>query len=77
MPAILLQYLPLLFKAAQNVPEILNYIHAVKTELSRKGEWTDEMNALYLDSLDKMGLDPAWQPHAFNPVPPVIAPPIP
>lgn len=71
MPAIILQYLPYLFEAAKAVPQIMNYISAVRTNLKQTGEWTNEMEASYLASLDQMGLDPAWQPDPITAPPPI------
>lgn len=66
MPAILLTYLPYLFEAAKSVPQILNYIHAVRENAKQTNEWTTEMEEAYSISLVQMGLDPAWQPQVQN-----------
>lgn len=62
MPAIILQYLPYLFEAAKSVPQIMNYITAVRTNLRQTNEWTDEMETEYDKSLTAMEADPAWTP---------------
>lgn len=60
--ALLIKYLPFLFKAGQTIPEVLEFIEKLKTDFQQKDEWTPEADQAYRDSLDALERDPDSQP---------------
>lgn len=62
--ALLIKYLPWLFKAGQTVPEIIAFVNEVKADLQQKEEWTSELDQAFRDSLDALERDPDMQPES-------------
>jgi 3'-phosphoadenosine 5'-phosphosulfate sulfotransferase (PAPS reductase)/FAD synthetase len=64
VPAIILSFLPYLFQAAKAVPEILTFVKNTRQHLQQTGEWTNEAEATYKQSLADLENDPAWKPES-------------
>jgi hypothetical protein len=62
MPALILQFLPYLFQAAKAVPQIVDFIKAIREHLKQTGEWTPDAETVFKQSLTDLENDPAWQP---------------
>ncbi len=61
MPALLLQFLPYLFQAAQSIPEIWDFIQRTRANLQQKEEWSQELEDAYTKELqDLKDNPPAW-----------------
>ena len=66
MVAIILQFLPYLFQAARDVPEILDYINKVRESLKQSGEWNQETEDAFTKELQDLKDNPPdwWKPEA-------------
>lgn len=58
MVAIILQFLPYLFQAAQTIPEIWDYIQKVREDLKQSGEWTQEVEDAFTAELQALKDNP-------------------
>lgn len=59
---IFMQYLPLLFKAAQAVPEIIGFVKRTQEILKQDKEWTSEQQAAFDKHLEEVTSQPHWKP---------------
>jgi hypothetical protein len=66
MMAIFLQFLPYLFTAAQDIPQIYEYIQKVRADLQQKDEWTPEAEDAFNKELQTLKDSPPawWKPDA-------------
>lgn len=66
MPAILLQFLPYLFQAAQAIPQVWDFIQKTRENLKAKGEWTQEQEDAFNQELQNLKDNPPdwWKPEA-------------
>lgn len=64
MPAILLQFLPYLFQAANTIPQIWEYIQKVKADLQQKGQWDQATEDAFNAELQNLKDNPPdwWKP---------------
>ncbi len=64
MPALLLQFLPYLFQAAQSVPEILDFINRTRANLQQKDQWSQQLEDSYTQELQDLKDNPPpwWKP---------------
>lgn len=71
-PALFLQFLPYLIQGAQEVPKLIEYIAQMRANFKQVGQWTNDEDAKFNQSLIDMGKDPAWIPDDIGgtPVPP-------
>lgn len=60
--ATLLKYLPFLFQAGRTIPQIVQFVNDVKSDLEQKDEWTPEAEKAFADLLDAEEKDSAWKP---------------
>lgn len=59
---IIVTWLPTILKAAQSVPEIVNFVKAVQSHLKQTKEWTPEQEAEFDKRLEEVTSQPHWQP---------------
>lgn len=52
----------LLPTVTSGVEHLIAFVESVRTVAKTTGEWTDDMQAKYRQSLVACGKDPAWQP---------------
>ena len=59
-----LQYLPYLFKAAQSIPQVVDYVQKMKETYQWRGEWTPEADAAFAAELEQLKTNPPahWKP---------------
>ena len=64
MVAIILQFLPFLFQAAKDIPEIMDYINKVRASLQQSGEWSQAAEDAYTKELQDLKDNPPdwWKP---------------
>lgn len=57
-----MEYLPTLLKAAQTVPQLMEYVNHQKATLQTTAEWTPEQEAEFNKRLEEVTSQPHWQP---------------
>ena len=58
MPVILLQFLPYLFQAAADIPQIYDFLNRARTDLQQKNEWTPEAEQAFTQGLQNLKDNP-------------------
>lgn len=61
---IIINYLPVLIKAAKSVPEVIGFIKGVQEHLKQTKEWTPEQEAEFNAKLEALTSQPHWQPES-------------
>lgn len=59
---LIVSYLPALLKAAQSVPEVLEFVKKVQSHLKQTNEWTPEQAAAFDKRLEEVTSQEHWQP---------------
>lgn len=64
MTAIIIQYLPYLFKAAVSIPQIFEFIKKTRESLKQNKMWNNEAEAAFTKELDDLETNPPawWKP---------------
>lgn len=56
--ALILQYLPYLFQAAQEIPQILDFIKKIRSNLQQDKQWTPEAEQIFTQGLQDLEDNP-------------------
>ena len=59
---IFMQYLPILFKAAQAVPEIIGFVQRTQEVLKQSKEWTADQQAAFDERMEQVTSQEHWKP---------------
>ncbi len=56
--ALILQYLPYLFQAAQEVPQVLDFIKKIRANLQQDKQWPQQAEDLFTQGLQDLADNP-------------------
>lgn len=59
---LIVEFLPVITKAAKSVPEVLGFIKKVQEHLKQTKEWTPEQEKAFNEHLEQKTSQPHWQP---------------
>lgn len=60
-PALVLQFLPYLFQAAEAVPQLIDYIKKLREHAAQSDEWRPQQEAEFDTQLADAAKQPWWQ----------------
>ena len=58
MSAVILQFLPYLFQAAQTIPQIMDFLNKTRENLKQTGEWNQETEDAFTAELENLKRNP-------------------